>query len=206
MRLDEYLQPTTLCDFDRAPTIVAVASDAASGGADRAAKLDALYRFVKELPYAYEDWYIKASETLRKKAGMCSGKTNLFVAMCRSIGIPARYRVFKVEAQLDLFRWLGSQDAQIARMMGQPYQEQDHVLAEVWVNGGWQGCDTSIDTPFELGLKELSVDAPITPISVPGIPKPLLLASFDDWVRNVKGIGTLTMPTAQCFLPLRTSS
>lgn len=181
--LEEYLRPTELCDFDKAPDIRTVASGLTYNLINKHQKLDRLYRFVKELDYVYDDWYVKASDTLRAKAGMCSGKTNLLVAMLRSIGIPARYRVFKVEAELTLFKWITEQDKQIGHQMGEPYQEQDHVLAEAYIDG-WQAFDTSRDTPFEEGLTKLGIPLELKPIISTGTPKPLILASFDDWARD----------------------
>lgn len=154
-------------------------------------KLDTICKFVKEFDYAYDDWYVKASGTLQVKAGMCSGKTNLFVAMLRAVGIPARYRVLKVEAELMLFEWITGQDEQIAQQMGEPYHEQDHVLTEVYIDG-WKAFDTSRDTPLEKGLRKLGIPVDIKPLSLPGIPKPLVLASFDDWARDRQGRRRLT--------------
>lgn len=180
---EKYLRPTRLCDFDKAPDIRTVASGLTNSLTNKHQKLDTLYRFVKELAYVYDDWYVKASETLRAKAGMCSGKTNLLVAMLRSVGIPARYRVFKVEAELMLFEWITRQDKQIGHQMGEPYQEQDHVLAEVYIDG-WQTFDTSRDTPFEEGLTKLGVPLELKPVLFPDTPEPLILASFDEWARD----------------------
>jgi transglutaminase-like putative cysteine protease len=177
-----YLRPTKLCDFDEATEIKTVASDLTAGLLNEHQKLDKICGFVKEFDYVYEDWYVRASDTLRTKAGMCSSKTNLLVAMLRSVGIPARYRVFKCEAELMLFEWITSQDEQIARQMGEPYQEQDHVLAEVYIDG-WKDFDTSRDTPLEKGMEKLGIPVDITPLSLPDAPAPLILASFDDWAR-----------------------
>lgn len=179
----EYLRPTELCNFDEAPEIQDISLYLTSSQQYNHEKLDSLYRFAKELNYIYDDWYVKASDTLRGKEGMCSSKTNLLVAMLRSIGIPARYLVFKVEAELMLFDWITRQDKQIRHQMGEPYQMQDHVIAEVYINR-WQTYDTSRDTSFENGLVKLGIPLEITPILSDDIPKPLYLASFDDWVRR----------------------
>ncbi len=179
---EDYLRPTQLCNFDEAAEIKAVASGLTAGLVNEYQKLDKICSFVKEFDYVYEDWYVRASDTLRTKTGMCSSKTNLLVAMLRSVGIPARYRVFKCEAELMLFEWITGQDEQIARQMGEPYQEQDHVLAEVYING-WEAFDTSRDTPLEKGMGKLGIPVDIKPLSLPGTPEPLVLASFDDWAR-----------------------
>jgi len=95
----EYLKPTRLCDFEQVPEIRNTASRLTEKLADKRQMLNCIYEFVKELRYGLEDWDVKASETLQKGWGMCSGKTNLFVAMSRSLGIPARYRISKIEAE-----------------------------------------------------------------------------------------------------------
>ena len=159
-----YLQPTKLCNFDEATEIKTIASGLTNGLANEHQKLDRICRFVKEFDYVYEDWYVRASDTLRAKAGMCSSKTNLLVAMLRSVGIPARYIVFKCEAELMLFEWITGQDEQIARQMGEPYHEQDHVLAEVYIDG-WKAFDTSRDTPLEEGMDKLGIPVDIKPLS-----------------------------------------
>jgi transglutaminase-like putative cysteine protease len=180
---EDYLKPTQLCNFEEAHEIRAVASSLTAGLVNEHQKLDKICSFVKEFDYVYEDWYIKASDTLHSKSGMCSGKTNLLVAMLRSVGIPARYRVFKCEAELILFEWITGQDEQIARQMGEPYQEQYHVLAEVYIDG-WEAFDTSRDTPLEKGMEKLGIPVDIKPLSLPETPEPLVLASFDDWARD----------------------
>lgn len=183
MLLSEYLQPTDLCDYNKKPKIKDLALSLAANLTDMRQKSNRIFNFVKELYYRYDDWDVKASDTLREKAGMCSGKTNLFITMLRSIGIPARYRVFKVEAELALFAWITQQDERIARQMGEPYQEQDHVIAEVYING-WEAFDTSHDTPFEKGLRKLGIPVDLKPILLPNTPRPIILASFDDWARD----------------------
>jgi len=67
--------------------------------------------------------------------------------------------------------------------MGEPYQEQDHVLAEVYIND-WEAFDTSRDTPLEEGLTKLGIPLELKPLSLPDTPEPLILASFDDWARS----------------------
>ena len=142
---EEYLRPTELCNFDKALEIKAAALGLTASLLNKHQKLDTLYKFVKELDYVYADWYVKASDTLREKAGMCSGKTNLLIAMLRSVGIPARYRIFKVKAELMLFEWITGQDEQIARQMGEPYQKQDHDL---WYSITYLVCSGSRSTFF----------------------------------------------------------
>ncbi len=89
---DRYLQPSGLCDFDRSPEIGLKAQEIVAGNRDHDEMFNGIFSFVKEMPYGLEDWDLRASDVLRKGWGMCSGKTNLLVAMLRSAGIPARYQ------------------------------------------------------------------------------------------------------------------
>ena len=89
---EEYLQPSELCDFDRCPEIRDKALELTLSCRSREEMFGRIFDFVKELPYGLEDWDVPASETLTKGWGMCSGKTNLLVALLRSVAIPARYR------------------------------------------------------------------------------------------------------------------
>jgi transglutaminase-like putative cysteine protease len=112
----QYLRPTRLCDFDTAPEIGGTAKMLAEGWERQRQKFDRIFQFVKGLPYGLEDWNVKASDTLRKGWGMCSGKSNLLVAMSRSLGIPARYRIIKIKAEGTLWRRVAKQDSDLGRV------------------------------------------------------------------------------------------
>ena len=148
--LSQYLKPTRLCDFDRAPEIRDTAQRLTAKLNDKREVLNCVYQFVRRLPYGLEDWDVRASETLRKGWGMCSGKTNLLVAMLRSLGIPARYRIYKIRTEDTLWRWAASQDSELAQLMGEPLSEQDHIVAGVYLNS-WEACDPARDPAFEAG-------------------------------------------------------
>jgi len=181
---NDYLKPTRLCDFDRVPEIRGTAERLTAKLNDRREVLNCIYQFVRRLPYRLEDWDVKASETLRKGWGMCSGKTNLLVAMLRSLGIPARYRIYKIRTEDTLWRWIASEDSELGRQMGDPLPEQDHVMAEVYLNG-WEAYDPSRDPAFEEGLKRLGIPLERKPIiDASGNINLTLLASIDEWAQN----------------------
>jgi len=180
---EEYLQPSELCNFDRSPEIVerarALTADCHSGDE----MFRSIFSFVKELPYGLEDWDVAASETLAKGWGMCSGKTNLLVALLRSVGIPAGYRVYRIRPEASLWEWI-TQDGELARHMGHVHPEQDHVDCEVWLDR-WRECDPSRDTPFERGLRELGISLEREAVAgESGRVEYLKLASFDRWARE----------------------
>jgi transglutaminase-like putative cysteine protease len=184
--IEKYLQPSELCDFDRCPEIRAKALELTRGCQSREEMFRSLFSFVKELPYGLEDWDVAASETLAKGWGMCSGKTNLLVALLRSLGIPARYRAYRIRAEVNLWGAITGEEG-MAQRMGDAPVEQDHVDCEVWL-GEWVACDPSRDTPMERGMmahgipleRELVVDAS-------GHVPYLFLADFDRWARERQG-------------------
>jgi transglutaminase-like putative cysteine protease len=175
----EYLQPSSLCDFHRHPEIKEKAIAIAGDYRNHREVFQRIFAFVKELPYGLEDWDVPASETLAKGWGMCSGKTNLLVAMLRSLGIPARYRAYQIKTEGRLWRWLTG-DAYLARRMGPPPREQDHVDCQVWL-GSWEDCDPARDTLMERGMASLGM--PLRREVIPAQDgKPYLcLASIDRW-------------------------
>ncbi|UCC60982.1 MAG: transglutaminase domain-containing protein [Dehalococcoidia bacterium] len=180
---NECLQPSGLCDFDRSPGIRARALELAQGCRSQEEIFQRVYTAVKELPYGLEDWDVPASETLARGWGMCSGKTNLLVAMLRSLGIPARYRVYRITGEASLWGEVtGAED--LARRMGDAPVEQDHVDCEVWLDE-WQACDPSRDTPMERGMEELGIPLERQAVvNSSGRVPYLILDTLDDWAKE----------------------
>ena len=179
----KYLQPSGLCDFDRSPGIQRKAQELAAGCRNRQQKFESIFRFVKELPYGLEDWDLKASETLKKGWGMCSSKTNLLVALLRSVGIPARYRIYRIKADMALWSRLGNMSSNTARM-SELGEERDHVDCEVWL-GRWEDCDPGRDSAMEKGLLKLGGVLERHKVTDAKCKVHYIrLANYDDWVRE----------------------
>lgn len=180
----DFLQPSELCDFDKGAAITRKAFSLTRGCTDDRGRFQGLYHFVKELPYGLEDWDVKASETLGKGWGMCCGKSNLLVAMCRCLSIPARYRVFRIVAERQLLEWMTEHDATLAGRLGDLPPEQDHVQCDVYV-GNWEVLDPSRDSLLEDGLRKLGVPLERVPVKgSDGVPRYTVLASIDAWARK----------------------
>jgi hypothetical protein len=182
-RIEEFLQATELCDFDTRAAIRDRASQVVQGCTDDRQTFQRLYEFVRELPYGLEDWDVKASETLRKGWGMCCGKTNLLVAMSRTVSIPARYRTFKIKAERRLLKQVIAQNKDVAAQFGNLPPVQDHVQCEVYL-GGWRVYDPSRDSAFENGLRKLGIPLERIPVSdAQGAVHYEIMASIDEWAR-----------------------
>jgi transglutaminase-like putative cysteine protease len=176
----KYLEPSSLCDFDVSPEIKVKALALTAGCRNRRQEFERIFDFVKELPYGLEDWDLRASDTLRKGWGMCSGKTNLLVALLRSIDIPARYRVYRIKAEPMVWEKLGKGRATTERL-NQLGEERDHVDCEVWF-GRWVDCDPGRDTAMEKGMLKLGGTLERRKIADRnGKAIYTRLANFDDW-------------------------
>lgn len=178
-----YLQPSNLCDFDRSPKIKEKAVELARDARNRQEKFRSIFAFVKELPYGLEDWDLRASLVLKKGWGMCSGKTNLLIAMLRSIGIPARYRIYQIKADPLLWKQAGTDKTHMERMQ-ELGQLRDHVDCEVWL-GKWMDCDPGRDSAMERGLLKLGGSLERQKlIDRHGRIKYLRIAVFDQWAKD----------------------
>lgn len=182
----QYLQPSALCDFDRSPDIREKARGLTSACRTKEEKFRRIFSTVKELPYGLDDWDVAASQTLKKGWGMCSGKTNLLVALLRCVGIPSRYRIYSIEAERRLWEKIAGFQG-LGSSLGDSPIGQDHVDCEVWL-GDWVVCDPSRDTPMERGLLALGIPLERQPIvDASGQVTYLRLASFDEWARERQG-------------------
>jgi len=194
----EYLQPSDLCDFDRHPEIRAKALEVTLGCRSKEDMFQRIFAFVKELPYGLEDWTVPASESLVKGWGMCSGKTNLLVAMLRSLGIPARYRVYRIKPNNRLQERASWDDEMKKRWEAAP-DTRDHVDCEVWL-GTWKAFDPGRDTPLERGMLALGISLErqiVTDTS--GRASYIILSSFDSWARERQARRTFREDRGEVF-------
>jgi len=183
--MDIYLQPSELCDFDRDNGFGRRTAGLVTNVVDEAHQVEAVFAFVKELPYGLEDWDVKALETLRRGWGMCCGKTNLLVAMLRTLRIPARYKVFRIRAESKLLRWMAEQDNGLGMQMTDIPAEQDHLECEALVAGVWRRFDPSRDSALERGLQKMGIPLDRIPVvDAHGAAHCLRLASIDRWASD----------------------
>jgi len=196
--LEEYLQPSELCDFDRSPEIKAKALKLTNGCATPSQKFKQLFNFVKELTYGLEDWDVAASETLAKGWGMCSAKANLLVALLRSLGIPARYRAYRIRAEVNL--WVAvTGERDVSGRMGPSPSQQDHVDCEVWL-GEWTVCDPARDTPLEHGMMALGIPLKREPVlDASGNAHYTILVNLDNWARQRQSRRVVREDRAEVF-------
>ena len=139
---NQYLESTTLCDSTH-PAIISKAQELTKNAASPQKKAMNIFYFVRdEIKFMmnYED--DKASDTLRKQFGDCGTKTNLQVALLRSLEIPARYHVAALRKEC----LKGIVSKLYYRLT--PKLIPFHPWCEVFLSDNWIACDTLIDKPL----------------------------------------------------------
>ncbi|MDD4953791.1 MAG: 5-formyltetrahydrofolate cyclo-ligase, partial [Candidatus Omnitrophica bacterium] len=132
------LKITAVCDWDK-PAIEEMAKEITCDLTDDADKAEAIWDWIRHNIYysmGYDGAYMDspASETLSSRAGMCFNAANLFIAMCRSLGIPARYVYVIVPVHREISALIGfewSEDEKAPNVA-------PHVFAEAFVGGQWR--------------------------------------------------------------------
>jgi hypothetical protein len=135
----EYLAPTRYCDAGH-PAIVAALREIVDGREDEREAAVELFCFVRDhVRYEFGPWGQTASDTLALRAGTCTNKANLLVALLRAAGIPAAYGVMRVDAQ----RYWGPIGPQF--LANEASSDSTHVYAAAHLGGRWVRCDPSTD-------------------------------------------------------------
>lgn len=139
--LKEYLRASVLCDSDN-PIVKETAQkiiDATETSKEAAIKI--FYYVRDQIPLAFLDPWKTASETLRLGNGSCLTKATLQVALLRSVGIPARFRIMEFKGN-DPDEWEGIMPRfAVSRMPERWY----HYFGEVYVKNKWVMADATFD-------------------------------------------------------------
>jgi transglutaminase-like putative cysteine protease len=127
------------CDLDH-PSIRATAERVLVPTLTQREQAVRLFCFVRdEIRYFFGPWGVRASETLATREGTCSNKNNLFIALLRSVGIPAAYGVLRVNAR----EYFGNITPEAWKPRGSA--DSTHIYAAAFLDGRWVRCDTSTD-------------------------------------------------------------
>lgn len=120
------------------------------GEEDLRKKLEKLFYYVRDdIKFAFpkDGDLVKASETIQSGRGQCNTKSTLFLALCKSMGIPARihFSLIKKEIQQGLFT-------------GIAYHLMPDLISHSWIEvkieGKWRRLDSYInDEDFYLAAK-----------------------------------------------------
>lgn len=137
----EYISPTKVCDIENVD--LKMRSEILTKNTNTLEeKAINIFNFVREqVKYGFDYPYTKASETLKKGYGNCFNKSNLQIALLRSCGIYAGYRVYLIKKEV----FLPIVPKDIYEKISQPTV---HVSCAVYIEKKWVESDSTID--FEL--------------------------------------------------------
>jgi len=148
-RLKQFLKPSEFCDCHN-PEVKRFARELTKGAHDKKEASIRVFFFVRDqIKFGYPHLG-KASDVLKRGYGTCSSKTNLQVALLRSIDIPARFRLQSINARV-LFE----------NKVPPPFRNEEfseevtHYSAEVYLNGKWLVADTTFDKELD---PEIAID------------------------------------------------
>jgi transglutaminase-like putative cysteine protease len=137
----KYLRASVLCDCDN-PIVKATAEkiiEATETSKEAAIKI--FYYVRDKIPLAFLDPWKTASETLRLGKGSCLTKATLQVALLRSVGIPARFRIMEFKGN-NPDEWEGILPKFAVSKMPERWY---HYFGEVYVEDKWVMADATFD-------------------------------------------------------------
>jgi transglutaminase-like putative cysteine protease len=131
---EDFCKPTRYCESNN-PEIKKLAENISKNKKTQRGASIALFNWVRDNIRYDLITTLSAREILENKSTLCVGKTNLFIALCRAIGIPARYVMFKGN--------LKSPRKDIVS------NEARHTAAEIYVNNKWIITDPAFEKAIE---------------------------------------------------------
>mgnify|MGYP001050167272 CR=1 FL=1 len=135
----EFLASTKYCDKDNQEIKLLTNELIRPCNGDVRCSAIRIFNWVRdEIKYGFDFWNVKASETLRKRMGMCANKTNLQVAMLRSAGIPAGYMVLRIKKEA--LKTIANDE-----IYERSLDAIVHVYCCVLINNDWISADASVD-------------------------------------------------------------
>ena len=170
---ERYLRSTRLCKSTD-ENIIAMANKLGSNILPPRKYVEAAFEFVRN---SIEIRFVPirgAKETLKTGYGICHDQTCLFIALCRSAGIPARYKIYRLKGYQQPFRQVIEEENETQLINGLSILASMAVLAEVNVDGKWIICDVitsqeasvSSNTPIVQFGEDFTQWAIGTPLSI----------------------------------------
>lgn len=137
--LKEFTEATKYCDSD-SKEVTEKAQELVKDCLNTTDAALQIHRYVRDhFKFGFTPVTEKASETLQGNLGWCVTKTNLQIALLRSIGIPARYH----QVTLSKTSLEGIISKTIYRTIKEPIWF--HPWCECALDGKWIACDLFID-------------------------------------------------------------
>jgi hypothetical protein len=141
----QYLAPTPMCDHNH-PLIQECARSIVADGQTEQEKAALIFGYVRDtIRFGIAFSQSKASQILQRGYGECVTKTNVQVALLRTVGIPAR------------MRWVMAESKVLAGLIA-PFMlrsmkaEASHFWAQCYLGDRWISCEGLFDEPLYCGM------------------------------------------------------
>lgn len=155
---ETYLRPTRLCEC-AAPEIRAIAKNLGAGLLSDEEFAKAAYNWVMFEKKLVFKPLKGALNTFRTKGGTCLDQLSLLAAIARAGGIPARYRLYGLAADQQIYDlWLEPNPILKETYDTLGFLEAMHGEAELFINGKWVPGDPTFSPELNAGM-----GLPITP-------------------------------------------
>lgn len=147
---EEYLKPTKYADIT--PEVQALAARLTKGFGDDQAKAVAIFYFIRDLKFGGSPIYAasKAVKCLERPL-ICASKAILQVALLRSVGIPARFHIWRGKFSGEVSKKI-SELLSLRRGSFKGSREIYHVTAEVYLDR-WIIADATVDSALSKIIK-----------------------------------------------------
>ena len=139
VELHDFVEATELCNCD-SPEIIAKADEITRNSKNPEDAACQVFKFVRDkFLFSLTNATEKASETLKGNEGWCITKTNLQIALLRSLGIPARYHQVVLHKR--------AMKGIISELLYKQLKERIwfHPWCECFLSGKWIICDLYLD-------------------------------------------------------------
>jgi len=137
---EKYLRSTRLCKSTD-EKIIAMANKLGSFDLSSIEYVEAAFEFVSKSIKLRFVPIRGAAETLKTGYGSCYDQSSLFIALCRSAGVPARFKIYRLEGYQPAFRQVIEEENETQLIEGLAILASVAVLTEIKVNGRWIECD-----------------------------------------------------------------
>ena len=139
----KFLRTTYGCESD-SPEIMQKLKEIIGNETEKVKIAKKIFIFVRDSIRYELDPIVGAVKLLKRKTGACVDKSSLFIALCRSAGIPARYVL--VTAHL-----LTNRDIDLSDI--------NHCATEIYLNGDWKIVDPTFDPSLLSLFPQASFDS-----------------------------------------------
>ncbi|MDI9619459.1 MAG: transglutaminase-like domain-containing protein [Candidatus Nezhaarchaeota archaeon] len=169
--LDEFLKPTSYAR-SHLPQIIEFARRLAKP-LNPLETIKSIYFFVRDSIKWTIEGVKPEIDVLESRKGVCFNKASLQIALLRASGIPARYRLEEVRSTA-LKPYLPSHIYELFP------ERVIHVLAEVYFEGRWLGCDATIDYMLSNPLSKRDWEGGLDLSCIPSAYKLRTVGSYPD--------------------------